>query len=238
MQKAPKDENQKLTLNKGQKVKKTKGSKVKAIAPKEISFVPKEYLKAQKIRTYINLTLLLVLVETFVFVLAFVIPPQLQISKVEKEVAEIQLQSKDSKFDEVISLQEELKETKEQNTQWTDAYNMLNADTFITTSVLDSLIARMPTGMSISQLVLDGDTESIKIDGTAQTKPQVLNYVMLLQQIYGEMQTTFQLTDVENATTQTTEVGYSITIDMAQSVVEDETDGTSSTNKNVTVGGN
>lgn len=227
MKKAPKVD--KLDIKKNQGMKPTH----KVAHKKEISFVPKQYLKAQKIRTYVHLGLMAILVESVIFVFAFVMPSSLQIATMEKDVLAIELESKSSRFDEVNRVQAELRSSKEQYNLWLDAYTMLEADSFITTSVLDNLISKVPLGVTISQVNLDGDKSTITINGISPTKQQILNYVLVLQNMYGEMSTEFQLIETPNVITMQNEVSYTLTIDMSLVAAKNTT-----TTDTITTGGN
>ncbi len=171
-----------------------RGMKIKT---RGINLLPKEYIRAQKVKKYILIATMIILLECLVFIVTVVRPP-LSLKKYEENVLlELELMKNDARFAEVNQILKQLEGDKTEFKVWTDQYNTLKQNDFIHTGLLDSLVARLPAGMNIDQLELISSEQKISIAGKTNTVEELLNYVVILESIFRQAQIEFNVSEAE-----------------------------------------
>ncbi|MDF2613653.1 MAG: hypothetical protein K0S71_1439 [Clostridia bacterium] len=197
---------------------------------KEINLLPKEHIQAQKMKVYIFLGVLILLLECVLFAVTVVLPPMREIKQQESLLLDLEIQANDPKFLEVNQTMENLNRSKEEVQKWIDKYKALKKPSFVNGELLTELVARLPQGVTIDNLDVKTATpnegeaategSSIIIKGRIQTARGLLHYITLLETIYKDTVVTFK---IEEGTAESTYQKYEITIKMPVSLTK-ETD--------------
>ncbi len=171
-----------------------KGMKTKV---RGINLLPKEYIRAQKVKKYILIAAMLILLECLVFIVTVVMPP-ISLKKHEENVLlELEIMKNDVRFSEVNQILKQLEGHRTELKVWSDQYHTFKQNDFIHTALLDSLIARLPAGMSINQLELISGEQKISIAGKTNTIEDLLNYVVILESLFRQAQIEFNVSEAQ-----------------------------------------
>lgn len=174
---------------------------------KEINLLPKEYIQAQRIKTYILMGVLALILECILFVVTIVLPPINQIKQQENILLDLQVEVNDSKFAEVNQTIESLNKSKEDIEKWVNKYKNLKKPNFVSGELLDELAARVPEGTTIDMLEAqtssgtegEASTEgpTVIIKGRTQSSSSILNYITTIEALYKEAAVSFNVGEGE-----------------------------------------
>lgn len=209
------------------------------VGVKKINLVPKEYLQAQKVRN-IQLAVIAVLVlEVGGFVGKVVLPPKLEAQEVMARLDEVSAELTDSRFADVNQKIKALEDVKIELEEWNDKYKEIKEENFVSKRIIDSLLTRVPVGLSVSTLTISKDSEKegkqIILTGTAQEAISIMNYNTIIEGVFG-FGTTHEEFELDKEKGYYT---YTITIITPEEVVAEETtDTTSDTTTEETVEAN
>ncbi len=197
-----------------------RGMKIKT---RGINLLPKEYIRAQKVKKYILIAAMLILLECLVFMVTIVIPP-ISLKKHEENVLqELEFMKNDVRFSEVNQILNQLEGQKTEFKLWSDQYHTLKQNDFIHTALLDSLIARLPVGMSINQLELISAEQKISIAGKTNTIEALLNYVVILESLFKQAQIEFNVSEAQKGEQDTRgkQSNFTLTLTVSDQEVKD-----------------
>ena len=159
---------------------------------KGINLLPKEYIQAEQIRVIQMIISLALVLEVLAFIVGIAMPPKAEVEQVQQQLDKISSKLNDSRFADVNKTIQELEAAKVEVEQWVAKYGDLKSENFIGARVLDSLTARLPIGMAIERInIKPADAEGsngskeIIIEGTSNKLEAILNYVTILESIYG-----------------------------------------------------
>lgn len=159
---------------------------------KGINLLPKEYIQAEQIRVIQMIISLALVLEVLAFIVGIAMPPKAEVEQVQQQLDKISSKLNDSRFADVNKTIQELEAAKAEVEQWVAKYGDLKSENFIGARVLDSLTARLPIGMAIEKInIKPADAEGsngnkeIIIEGTSNKLESILNYVTILESIYG-----------------------------------------------------
>jgi len=188
---------------------------------KEINLLPKEYVQAQKIKTYVLMGIVALFLECILFVVIVVLPPRAELKAQQNSLIKLEEQVNDPKFSEVNKTIEDLNITKEAVQKWIDKYKALKKPNFVSGELFDELVARLPQGVTIDNVEVkaiaqaEGEAQverpSIVIKGRTQTTNQLLNYIAIMETIYKSAAVTF---NIEEGTAESAYQKYDVTIKM------------------------
>ena len=159
---------------------------------KGINLLPREYIVAEKVRFYQKIAGVALAIETVCFIAFVAIPPKNEVVATRQELEQKQSELASSRYAGVNKTLNDLEEAKAEMLTWTTQYNTIKQKGYISGSLLDELIARVPEGVSISNLTVtsaepgeDSSSEkTIKIEGYSKTGAQGLSYVTVLETLY------------------------------------------------------
>ncbi len=172
---------------------------------REINLVPREYIQAQRFKHYKIIILLLLAIESLIFIGVAVILPMNQ-KEYEKTVFnELEYIKADPKYAVVTKKIEELNSAKQNLDHWSQKYTQLKQESLVGTELLDGLTARLPLGMTIDKLTISGNTQ-VGLSGESESKEQILSYLILLESTYRGAAVTFDIAEGESYT-------YNVTLD-------------------------
>lgn len=169
---------------------------------KGINLLPKEYIRAQQIRFFKMIGAGILMVEIVGFISFVVIPPKLEAKALQIRLDEITLEITDPRFSNVNQTIQKLEDTKMEVEDWLLKYGHLNKENFVSVKALDSLTARVPLGVTINGITMTPEASdaseyvqrTIAIRGTATQLVSVINYIAVIESIYGVGSVTYQAT--------------------------------------------
>ena len=179
---------------------------------REINLVPKEYIQAQRFKSYKILSLILLLIESLIFIGVAVVLPLNQKKYEQAVFNELEYLKTDPKYAVVTQKMEELNSAKQNLDLWSQKYSQLKQESLVGIELLDSLTARLPLGIRINQLTISGNNQVI-LSGEGESKEQILSYLILLESTYKEATITFDIAEGEIYT-------YNVTLDFPVPEVE------------------
>lgn len=187
---------------------------------KGINLLPKQYIQEQKIKRWKYIGGYVLAVECLVFVAIAIIPPKVKIQKQQSTLDALQVQLNDPKYEGVNKAIADLEKARNNLAVWTEKYSTLKRPSFISARVLDSMTARVPSGVTINSLKispLDGTTGgAISVEGTAIDYGSVFSYVTVLENAYGSENVSFTVNRQEvQGEEQISVVQYTITVNVA-----------------------
>lgn len=186
---------------------------------KGINLLPKQYIQEQKIRRIKYIVGCVLAVECVVFIAAIVIPPKVKINGQQKELDALQVQLDDPKYEGVNKAISDLEKARNNLAAWTAKYSTLKNPSFISARILDSITARIPSGVVINNLTVSPVSETtggvVSIGGTALDYGSAFSYVTILENTYGSENVSFTVNRQEvQGEEERTLVQYTITVNI------------------------
>lgn len=183
----------------------------------KINLIPKSYKEAQKIKVKIWIMSVGLILEIILFITCIIYPIQAQKQIINKELDTVSLKLEDNRFKSVNQVIRQLEEAKIERDEWTQRYKALKQENFVSRRVLDSLLTRVPIGLTVNKLcILPIDPElltlgeTILVEGVAQDMLTILNYATLLEETYGIGTTDYKATYEERNNRYTYEINIHI----------------------------
>ena len=157
---------------------------------KGINLLPREYIQAEQNKRMQVMVGVVVLLETCLFIGTVVVPPKIQLSKLEVTLEQKKAETQDERFVDVNKTIEELEIAKQEVNDWVAKYGGIKTENFIGAKVLDSLTSRTPAGLVIDGISIVPSTEvggqdNISINCTALDSPIYMNYITIIEAMYG-----------------------------------------------------
>lgn len=167
---------------------------------KGINLLPKEYIRAEQIKYFKIIGAGLLTLEILAFIGLVAMPPKLEAKRLQQKLDEVAMEITDPRFTNVNQTIQQLEETKAEVDDWLLKYGHLSKENFVSVKVLDSLTARVPIGVTLNGITLtpeasnagDYGQRTIAIKGTATQLLSVINYVGVIESIYGADAATYE----------------------------------------------
>ena len=167
---------------------------------KGINLLPKEYIRAEQIKYFKIIGAGLLTLEILAFIGLVAIPPKLEAKRLQQKLDEVAMEITDPRFTNVNQTIQQLEEAKAEVDDWLLKYGHLSKENFVSVKVLDSLTARVPIGVTLNGITLtpealdagDDGQRAIAIKGTATQLLSVINYVGVIESIYGADAATYE----------------------------------------------
>ena len=156
-----------------------------------INLLPKEYKQAQEVKRQLLIMGGMLVLEVILFMSCIVIPLKIKIKETNMQLESLSLELNDGRFTDINEVIRQLEEAEVEKEEWTQIYEKLRREKFVSSRVLDSLLGRIPLQLTINQLmIVSGEEEteqekSISIEGTSKDMTTILNYVTILEGVYG-----------------------------------------------------
>ena len=165
----------------------------------KINLLPKAYIQAEKIRMRLMIIGSVLALEIAIFITFIAIPPKTEIQRTIERLDEISLALNDSRFADVNQMNQQLEDAKVELSEWAEKYSSLKQENFISKRVLDSLLSRVPIHLTLNKLCILPESQevsrlekTISIEGTSQDMISVLNYVTIIEGVYGVGTTNYE----------------------------------------------
>lgn len=165
----------------------------------KINLLPKEYIQAEKMRLRLMIIGGVLALEVAIFITFVAMPPKVEIQETLNRLDEVALEINDSRFTDVNQIIQQLEDAKVEMDQWAQKYSNLKQENFVSKRVLDSLLTRVPMNVTLDKLlIIPEDIEisqlekTIFIEGTSQDIVSVLNYVTVIEGVYGSGTTNYE----------------------------------------------
>lgn len=167
---------------------------------KGINLLPKEYIRAEQIKYFKIIGAGILTLEILGFIGFVAIPPKIEAKRLQQKLDEVALEITDPRFTNVNQTIQQLEDTKAEVDEWLLKYGDLSKENFISVKVLDSLTARVPIGVTINGMTLTPEASdtgeygqrTIAIKGTATQLLSVINYVAVIESVYGADAATYE----------------------------------------------
>lgn len=187
---------------------------------KGINLLPKQYIQEQKIKKYEYIAGCILVAECLLFISAFVVPPKIKIQKQQGALDALQVQLDDPKYEGVNKAIADLQKARNDLQIWTEKYSTLKSPNFISARILDSVTARVPSGVSIDGLTLSpGENTTggvVSINGIANDYGSAFSYVTIMENTYGSENVSFTVDRQEQQQGEETKtyIAYTVTINV------------------------
>ncbi len=156
---------------------------------KKINLLPKEYIQAQKVKNVQIGIIVLLILEVAAFIGGVVIPPKLEAQEVMARLDEVSAELTDPRFANVNQKIKELEDMKVEVETWNNKYKDIKEENFISKRILDSLLTRIPVGLSVGTLNItkadEGVDKQIVLTGTADETIDIMNYTTMIEGVFG-----------------------------------------------------
>lgn len=165
----------------------------------KINLLPKEYIQAEKMRLKLMIIGGVLVLEVAIFITFVAMPPKVEIQETLNRLDEVALEINDSRFADVNQMIQQLEDAKVEMDQWARKYSNLKQENFVSKRVLDSLLTRVPMNVTLDKLlIIPEDIEALQlektifIEGTSQDIVSILNYVTVIEGVYGAGMTNYE----------------------------------------------
>lgn len=164
---------------------------------KRINLLPAEYIKEQKIRYYVKLGIILVIIECLGGVYV-AITPLLELNKEAIRKAEVEKKLNNEAFSEVYEINTALDEVEKKVIAWGNNLTSMEKEAFISTALLDTLLSSVPLGVTIDTLDIQEETQTIDLAGRTTNHFTTMGYISYLQSLYPMGKLTFEIGESED----------------------------------------
>lgn len=182
---------------------------------KGINLLPREYIQAEQAKRMQMIVGAVVLLETCLFVGVVAIPPKLELNRLQTTLEQKTAETQDERFVDVNKTIEELELAKQEVNDWVEKYGGIKAENFVGAKVLDGLTSRIPMGVVLNTVSIvpaqDGGTEdTISIGCTSTDSVTTMNYITILESMYGRGTVSYSSSLDEETKLYTAEINVTI----------------------------
>lgn len=196
-----------------------------------INLLPKEYKQAEEMRRHILIIGGILILEVALFIIWIVIPLRIEIQETNSQLEAISLELNDERFININQVMGQLEQARMERDEWMQRCETLQQEKFVSSRLLDSVLSRIPLHVTINKLIIlsEGQEASnleknIFIEGTSQEMISILNYVTILEGVYGTETVHYEMEDDEENERYTYQI--SIRIQMENLEIEEYTEET------------
>lgn len=193
------------------------------VGTNKINLLPKEYIQAEQIRLVFIVIGCILALEVVIFVMIVALPPKAEIQETINKLDEVSLKLNDDRFIHINQVIQQLEDTKVTMNEWIDRYSDLKQENFISKRVLDSLLSRVPIDVILDKLsILPENQEAsqlertIFIEGRSQNVVSILNYITVIESVYGVGTTSYEATYNEGRGVYEYKINVSIPIEKSE----------------------
>lgn len=193
------------------------------VGTNKINLLPKEYKQAEQIRLVFIVIGCILALEVVIFVMVVALPPKAEIQETINKLDEVSLKLNDDRFIHINQVIQQLEDTKVTMNDWIDRYSDLKQENFISKRVLDSLLSRVPIDVILDKLsILPENQETsqlertIFIEGRSQNVVSILNYITVIESVYGAGTTSYEATYNEERGVYEYKINVSIPIEKSE----------------------
>ncbi|QEH68900.1 hypothetical protein QTL86_08705 [Cellulosilyticum sp. ST5] len=169
---------------------------------KGINLLPKEYIQAEQIKFIQLIVAGVMALEILAFVGIAIISPKIEAQKVIERLDEVSAELTDSRFNDVNKKIQQLEDAKVAIKEWIDKYGNIKEENLISARLLDSIIARIPINTTVNQITVEpadktvnaAGKDVITLKGNTMDAEQVVNYVTIIESVFGSGTTTYKAT--------------------------------------------
>lgn len=162
-----------------------------------INLLPRDYLKRQRNKTYKGIAMSVIAIELAIACLIAVVPIG-QILRKEEILQEINEKLENPRFEEVIAVNSQLGNIKEDYNKLSVNFDQIKDSAFIGGGMLDILVSNLPVGVSIDRLQLDSNHKTIEIQGKTVNSFSITGYVSKLENFYKNASLNFNQEKVQD----------------------------------------
>lgn len=196
-----------------------------------INLLPESYRRERRIDKWLIGASVVIVLEVMIFMALVVWPSKVELRRSIEKLDSVSKGWEDDSLIEVTQILNNLENVQQEVDEWTEKYEKVQSRQWISKSLLESLIERIPLGVGVNKLTFpSGQIEneinrSVRIEGNAEYMTAILNYITILEQVFGAEAVSFEAQNNE-------EIGlydYSIDIEFAtdekvdrEHVVEEE----------------
>lgn len=163
-----------------------------------VNLLPKSYQKERQIRGYLILASLGLMIECVLFIILVVYPSKMALKQSLEGLEIVSEGLEDDSLSEVNQIMRSLETAQEEVEKWKKKCEGVEEQQWISRSLLDTLVGRVPVGVHINQLKLLIKEEvnqicySVNLEGSAEQMTVLLNYIMILEGVFGTEQISFE----------------------------------------------
>lgn len=189
-----------------------------------INLLPESYRREQRINKWMIGMSVGIVLEVIIFIILVVWPSKLELRQSIETLDTVSKGWEDDSLIEVRQVLNNLEEARKEASKWKIRYQKVQRSQWIGKGLLESLTERIPLGVSINKMIFpSGQIEnegeqSVKIEGNAEYMTSVLNYITVLEQLFGTEAVSFETQYNEEINA----FDYSINVEM---VAEEKVDG-------------
>lgn len=164
----------------------------------QIDLVPEQYSYEQKYKRWHRLIVAVGIVESVGFILGFVVQPSIKYQHQQIQLKQIQEKLARPKYEAIKDVMNHLQVAESDLEKWKKQYESLRQSDLINERNLDSMINRVPYGVSIDSLSLDNEEAAyrLEIEGKAVDYEGIYQYVTILGETYGRDNVKFAMDDM------------------------------------------
>ncbi len=178
---------------------------------KGINLLPREYIQAEQAKRMQMIVGAVVLLETCLFVGLIAIPPKVELRGLQSTLEQKKAETQDERFLDVNKTIEELEVAKQEVNDWVVKYGGIKTENFVGAKVLDSLTSRIPKGVILDKISINPAVEGVledKITISCTTSDSItyMNYITILESMYGRGTVSYNSSFDEGTYLYTTEI--------------------------------
>lgn len=186
-----------------------------------INLLPKEYIVAEQVRFYQKIGALVLALWTVCFIAFIVLPPKQEVVRTRDLLLQKQQEVNSSRYAGVNKTLSDLEQAKSDMQALINNYNSLKQDNAVSGETLDTLISRVPNGITIMTMSVTAapgnGAKQMSIQYNADTYRIGQNYATILELIFPSAQKSIQYSynqslDIYN---------YTISINVPEEVVSE-----------------
>lgn len=189
----------------------------------KINLLPKACIQAEQIRLVSIAIGCILVLEVVIFVMVVALPPKAELQETINKLDEVSLKLNDDRFTHINQVVQQLEDTKVTMNEWIDRYSNLKQENFISKRVLDSLLSRVPSGVILDKLSILSENQeasqlerTIFIEGRSQNVVSILNYITVIESIYGTGTTSYEATYNEGRSAYAYKINVRIPIEKSE----------------------
>lgn len=153
-----------------------------------INLLPREYIIAETISFYQKIGAIVVLVWTLCFIVFIAIPPKQEVVRTRDLLLEKQQEVTSSRYAGVNKTLSDLEQAKTDMQMLIDNYNKLKDESYISGQLLDTLISRVPSNITIQTININApkqsDVKQINMKYTAASVREGQSYLTIIEILF------------------------------------------------------
>lgn len=156
---------------------------------KPVNLLPRAYKETRKRKRKMRLAIGLIVIEIVGYVFLTIILPNREVEKMNRQLDKLSNQLLDEHYMDVNQKVMKLKEEKNDLESWKQCYEQICCTNFISSGLIESLLAHVPKGVSVEKLNIvaenDDEEKAIGIEGIAEDSNGIVNYQMDVEERFG-----------------------------------------------------